>query len=473
MKRLAFATTALAILLLASGCTASEPAPGDSADAPTAEPTHAIVFVSEEWTNPAEPATPEEAATMHGTGWRILAIDLASGEERVLAEESSATAPPGQPPALSPDGTQLLYGTWDMRPETNYVPHMSNFSAAMQLHLLDLRTGDQSDVCSATVRSFGWDGSDIVATTWRGAWLVSRDANGGVTYTSPPPNAVIRVSGSTVTTIVPEVPTPDDVDLEGDGIVRQLNYLGSDEGDLYFEEGPAGYYAFDSASSRVWRIRSGETSPTLALDLDRDSGWGATGGPYQSLPLTGFMASSMSGAWLAEGLLPTRQWYYDDVKQPDGSFRTEETSISVLVRRASDMQIERSFEMTGSTPFSEKTVFPVFDVGVTRWLDQRHLEPPTAPEAGMWLCETDAASLETTPVALMSADDTLGEALGYIGSDLNVLYTTGNNTFGSLAPRTLRLWDRSTGDSRELAAFEGKHELTNFMLAYVGGTVLE
>ncbi len=471
MKRLALATAVLAILLFASGCTASEPVSESPMSTAIPEPTHAVVLVTDSWTEPSPPESGGTIPTVHGLSWRVSAIELSTGEERILAEETSQTTFPLQVPVISPDGTELLYATMELPAEALPLSR-GGWWESMRLHRLDLDTGESSEVCSATVRSFGWDGADIIVTLWRDMWHFDTGPDAGG-FTSPPPNAVLRVSGSAITTIVPEVPTPSDVDREG-GMRGQLEYLGSDREDLYFHEIPDAFgYSLGPQPTRVWRIRSGETSPTIALQLDQGMAWAEPGGPHESLPGGDGMYGPPMEQHLSEELFPTRQWYFTTVEHPGGWFDTAETSAAILVRRAENMRVERSFETTNAEPLPGHRVQPVFDAGVTRWLDQRRLGPPTVPEEGLWLCETDAASLETTSIALLARSKTLGTALGYIGSDLDVLFATGNNNFMPPAPRAIFLWDRSSGDRRTLIELEGSHDTSLMTITYVGGVALE
>lgn len=254
----ALALTTLALTACTSGAVTSEPSAAPA-------PTHAIVYVAEHWVTPS-PAGSEEDLTQVGVNWRVSAIDLASGEERILAADLLAIIEPRQLPALSPDGSQLLYGKPEF-PADAIPSRYFNPAGSMRLYRLDLATGEALEACPQLVRSFGWDGDDVIATTWRDA-IIAKDG-ASTSYSTPPPDAVLRVSGSEISTIVPEVAVRSE-DPDVGALTDQLDYLGSDGGDLYFEEHSDMIRTpgrGDPTPRRIWRLHSGETSLTPAITL--------------------------------------------------------------------------------------------------------------------------------------------------------------------------------------------------------------
>lgn len=467
------ALLALAVALAAvslSGCTpetAVEPA-AETTATPPPEATHAIVYIAEDWTDPP-PAISRPSD--RGIDWRISGIDLATGEETVLAEETSATTEPQFLPALSPDGSQVLYGV-PITGLDGYPLHTLGYPRDLRLHRLDLKTGADSVACPQPVRSFGWDGSDIIATTWRD-WLPVVSVN-GIGYASPPHNAVLRITGSTVTTLVAdgrERPSRDDRSALAD----QLEFLGADNGDLYFnavsDMGGAVWFS-DPPPEHIWRVGSGESSPTIALSIKSSSGWTEPGTEVVSERRISIPPANPYAPFLANGVFPTGQWLTRLRMSPMGG-ESEETSHAVLVRRASDMTIVRSSEVTPTTT-RLRQYEPLLDPHATRWLDARRLAPPQVPEAGDWLFETDIVSLETTRLTNLSRDASATAPLGYIGSGLDVLYATEMPSIPQPpSPRRVFLWERATGESRLLVELVATHEYAFTEVELIGGAALE
>jgi len=469
----AVAAIALAGVALAfAGCT-PEPASGPS-DESLPEPTHAIVRIAEEWTVP--PSLDADGAIRpgrySGVNWRISAIDLETGEETIFAEESSAAVIPDTMPVLSPDGRQLLYGVPDL---TGFVSYRSfGGSPGQRLYRLDLATGESVVACPQLVKSFGWDGEDIIATTWRG-WL-----GGGGGFRSPPTNGVLRIAGSDVTTLVAEVPAGPWPPVDGpapDGPTGQLEYLGADDGELYFVEtsfGGGTFGGFNPIPIDIWRLRSGESSVSAAITLVGN--YGGWAGQELTEPLETLLDRSMYATTLGEGLFPTHQY---TVEQPTGfnalaSATGVEASHTVVVHTARDMQAVGSFETTVTEPLPGQFVRPIYAGNLSRWLDQRRLGPPDVPEEGTWLCETDAASQETTALVLLNRSRAISGVLGYVGPELDVLYTSGDGRYGSAPPpRTVYLWERATAQSRVLAELEGSEHTVGVQIDLAGAAALE
>lgn len=450
-----------------AGCTsetAVEPA-AETTTTPPPEPTHAIVYIEEQWT---EPASDDSDSDARGIDWRISGIDLATGEESVLLADTATMASPPVGLLLSPDGTQLLYGEPVQRPSGVLVRYAG---WALELHRVDLAT-ETDEVVLPFVRSFGWDGADIIATTWRD-WISVIDGAGAIAYSSPPPNGVVRVSGSEVTTLVPDAPA---LPAEPDAtmLTQQLAYLGSDGGDLYFDEPQlVPHWGPLQAPLHIWRLRSGETSLTPAITLT--SGNVAVGpeggGPWERRPDWAYEADM--ARFLGNGLFPTQQWYARLVTYPGGGSSPEETSESVIVRRASDMKVVASIEITPTVPFQYR-VGRAFDAQITRWLEARTLAPPEVPQAGTWLCETEFDSGRMTPIANMSRDASATALMGYVGTDLDALYVSEKPTAPELAsPRRVFMWERSTGESRLLVEFVAAHDYANTQVELVGDAALE
>jgi hypothetical protein len=340
----------------------------------------------------------------------------------------------------------------------------------MRLYRLDLTTEETLEVCPQPVRSFGWDGDDIIATAWRDVIVVEDPPS--TSYTSPPPNAVLRISGSEVTTIVAQAGARPERTDDG-ALTGQLDYLGSDDGELYFEErsdGTGGLTFSGSEPRRIWRLRSGETSLAPAITLQSADPWRYPGSPdaFEDLaPGTDYAAS------LALGLFPTMVVHLS-TQAVSGMYRADVVARDVNVRTASDMEIARSFETTTTEPLPGQFVWPLYTPDLSRWLDQRRLAPPVVAEEGTWLCETDAASQETTALALVNRSRAISDILGYVGSDLNVLYASGDGRYGPApVPRTLSLFERAAGESRQLIELAATHKYATMRVELVGGAVLE
>lgn len=464
--RVLLATIALVAAALA-GCTPEAAIEPDTATPPP-EPTHAIVYFEERWSVPAATATSTALSRVQGADWRISGIDLATGEETVLAEETSATSAPSFSAVLSPDAERLLYG---VTAATRDARGFARFALPdpMQLHLLDLRTGEDIVVCPQPVRSFGWDGADIIATTWRGV-VTQLQPTGETMISNPPANAILRISGSSVTTVVPEA-TARDTDTPDPAETTQFEFLGSDGGDLYFNEGlDAGdLRGYGPDVQGIWRLSSGETSPTIALSLmwgrwplsmSGVSNRGQRVFPPPANPYAGF---------LGNGLFPVQTVSAEISVVEERVPPSEDPPHGVEVRRASDMEVIRSVEMTDAIQWG-----PLLDPAVTRWADTRRLGPPNAPVFGTWLCETDFASLETTLLANVSLDASSTVSLGYLGPDLDILYATWQSSlFQPTFPVKVFVWERAAGESRTLIELLPRHERSSTRVELIGGASLE
>lgn len=146
-------------------------------------------------------------------------------------------------------------------------------------------------------------------------------------------------------------------------------------------------------------------------------------------------------------------------------------ALDVNLRTPGDMEVVGSFETTFTPPLPDRSWPPLFNADLTRWLDQRRLAPPRVSEEGTWLCETDAASQETTALVLLDREKTDFEVLGYVGED-SVLFASGSFGVASV-PRTLSVWERASGESRELIELDATHAQTNVRIALIGGAALE